>query len=258
MKLISLNAWGGKIYQPLIDFITQHSKDTDIFCFQEVFTTTSSLTEVLEYRVNLLAEITKLLQNHNGYFAPSIDNYLVGSFQKQLTDFNLSSGLAIFIHKSLKVESSGDFFLFRKRNDHNLGDFNTMPKNAQYIAFSSKKKRFIICNVHGLWNTQGKQDLPSRIAQSQKINHFLDQQKGEKILCGDFNLALNTQSVKLLENNLTNLIKKYNIQTTRNKHFPGDEKFADYTFVSPAVKVLDFKVPDIKVSDHLPMILEFS
>lgn len=258
MKLISLNTWGGKIYQPLINFIGENAKDTDIFCFQEIFDTTSNLTEVLEYRVNLLKEISKILRNHKGYFAPCIDNYLVGSFQKQFTDFNLSSGLTIFINKSLKVESSGDFFLFRKKNDHNLGDFNTMPKNAQYIIFLSEKKKFVICNVHGLWNTQGKQDLPSRIEQSQKIKNFLDNQTGEKILCGDFNLALNTQSVKILEENMINLIKKYNIQTTRNKHFPGTEKFADYTFVSPDVKVIDFQVPNIEISDHLPIILEFS
>ena len=32
-------------------------------------------------------------------------------------------------------------------------------------------------------------------------------------------------------------IKKYNIQTTRNKYFPGDDKFADYTFVSNAFEI---------------------
>ncbi|MBI2085779.1 endonuclease/exonuclease/phosphatase family protein [Candidatus Daviesbacteria bacterium] len=258
MKIISLNTWGGKIYHPLINFINKNAKDTDIFCFQEIFDTTSALTDVLGYRVNLFKEITKVLINYSGYFFPCIDNYLVGSFQKHFTDFNLSSGLAIFVKKSLKITSSGDFFVYRKKNDHKLGDFNTMPKNAQYISLSAAGKQFVICNIHGLWSTEGKYDTPSRIQQSQKVEKFLDDQKGGKILCGDLNLALNTRSLKILEENMTNLIKKYNIPTTRNKHFPGMEKFADYTFVSPDVKVIDFQVPDIEISDHLPMILEFS
>ena len=37
MKLISLNIWGGTIFEPLMKFIDKESADTDIFCFQEVF-----------------------------------------------------------------------------------------------------------------------------------------------------------------------------------------------------------------------------
>ena len=31
----------------------------------------------------------------------------------------------------------------------------------------------------------------------------------------------------------------------------------DYVFVSPEVKVIDFSVPNIEISDHLPLILDF-
>ena len=59
---------------------------------------------------------------------------------------------------------------------------------------------------------------------------------------------------------MTNLIKKYNIKTTRHKLYPGFEnnKFADFVFVSKGIKIKNFQVPNIAVSDHLPMILEFS
>ena len=86
----------------------------------------------------------------------------------------------------------------------------------------------------------------------------MDKQDGKKILVGDFNLNINTKSLTILEKKMINLIKKYNIQTTRNKHFPGSEKFADYTFVSPDIKIRSFQVPHTEVSDHLPMILQFS
>ena len=35
----------------------------------------------------------------------------------------------------------------------------------------------------------------------------------------------------------------------------GFQEFADYAFVSPGIRVVDFVVPDLPVSDHLPLIL---
>lgn len=182
MQLISLNTWGGKIYKPLINFLQKHSKDTDIFCFQEVFQTNSDIKVMYERRMNLFADLSQVLTNHQGYYCPTIKNYVIFSRSNVYhTDFNLYFGLAIFVKKDIQVQ------------DH-----------------------------------------------------------------GDFNLDINTRSIEILEENLINLIKKYNIKSTRNKHFPGQEKFADYMFVSQGVNVLNFKVPDLEISDHLPMILEFS
>lgn len=258
MKLISLNTWGGKLYQPLIKFIKENSDNTDIFCFQEIFKTNFSKKEVFGFRINLYEEIANILKAHQGYFAVSIDNYLVGNFQKHFTDYNLSSGLTIFAKKDLKIIDYGDFFLFGNKKSYNLDDFNSMPRNLQYISFITGGHEYTICNLHGIWLKEDKKDSPERLKQSKKIKSFLDGQDGKKILCGDFNLDISTKSIKILENNLRNLIKEYAIKTTRNKHFPGSEKFADYTFVSDDVSVENFTVPDIDISDHLPMIIEFS
>ncbi len=37
MKIITLNIWGGKVFEPLMNFFKEHAEDTDIFCLQEVF-----------------------------------------------------------------------------------------------------------------------------------------------------------------------------------------------------------------------------
>ena len=61
---------------------------------------------------------------------------------------------------------------------------------------------------------------------------------------------------------MRNLIKDFSIATTRNAlsygNYPESERqyFADYVFVSSGVRVLNFSVPEIEISDHLPMILE--
>lgn len=258
MKLISLNTWGGKVFEPLSSFIQKHATDTDIFCFQEVFKTTANLTKGAGFRLNLYQEIEKTLPNHQGYFAPSLDKYIAGSFQPNFVDFNLSWGLAIFIKKNIKVESAGDFFVFGKRGSFNPKDLNSLPRNTQFLTFTKNGKKFTIANLHGIWVKNTKDDTPTRFEQSRKIKEFLDKQDGEKILVGDFNLDINTKSIKILESNMINLIKEYHISTTRNSFFPGADKFADYTFTSERLKVINFQVPNIEVSDHLPMILEFS
>ncbi len=257
MKLISLNTWGGKIYQPLMIFIKNHSRDTDIFCFQEVFNTTSGITGQTGFRLNLYEEIAKTLNSHQGYFAPCLDNYIAGSFQPNFIDFNLSWGLAIFINKKIVVNSCHDLFIYGTRDSFNPKDLNSLPRNIQYINFVSGNQKFTVCNVHGIWVKGGKGDTDSRIHQSEQIRQVLDKQPGKKILCGDFNLDINTQSIKILESNMINLIKEYRIATTRNRYFPGEEKFADYTFVSSNINVINFQVPDVAISDHLPMILKF-
>lgn len=255
MKLICLNLWGGKIYHPLMDFIQKNSKDTDIFCFQEVFHTPTKNSEYARYRLNLYNEIASVLKDFRGYYAPTQDRYIfyVGFF-----DFDLSYGLAVFIRKNIEVLNKGDFFVFRKRNGMDPKNIPyTLPKNLQYINLTYKGKNIVVCNFHGIWIPMSKLDSPSRIKQSEKILKFLDTQKGEKILCGDFNLDIHTKSINILEDHMINLIKKYNIKTTRNKYFPGHEKFADYVFVSKGINVLDFQVPNFEISDHLPMLLEF-
>ncbi|MEK7616700.1 MAG: endonuclease/exonuclease/phosphatase family protein [Patescibacteria group bacterium] len=256
MKLICLNIWGGKKYEPLMDFIKKASEDTDIFCFQEVFKNSANRKENI-FRINIYNEISKILLNYNSYYASSLNNWIVTRQEVKKTKFKLSYGVSIFIKKDIKVDSYGDFFLFGGVDTFDPSDLNTLPRNAQYVTFINKGMRYIICNVHGIWNKAGKNDSPSRINQSQKIKEFLENHQGGKILVGDFNLDINTKSIKILEEDFRNLIKEYNIPTTRNKYFPGNEKFADYVFVSSEIKIMDFQVPNIEVSDHLPLTVEF-
>ncbi len=259
MKLISLNTWGGKLFEPLIEFIKENASDTDIFCFQEVFSTTSNHQTEMGFRLNLYQKLQKILPNHNSFFDPCLDNYIAGSFQKNLVDFNLSWGQVTFVSKQFTVASQGDFFVYGSKDSFNPEYENTVPRNVQFLSFVTAGERYTVCNLHGIWVRGPKIDIPARIKQSERIKTFLDQQKGERILVGDFNLDMNTQSIRILEENLVNLVKEYKIPTTRSKHYDKtDDKFADYTFVSNDVKVKSFKVPEIEISDHLPMILEFS
>lgn len=37
MKILSLNVWGGCLFDPLLQFVQDSAASTDVFCFQEIF-----------------------------------------------------------------------------------------------------------------------------------------------------------------------------------------------------------------------------
>ena len=91
-------------------------------------------------------------------------------------------------------------------------------------------------------------------------NKILEKTKDFKnvILAGDFNLRPDTKSIKMLEADMKNLIIEYGVKSTRSNLHKRPEKFADYIMVSDKIKVNNFEVIYRHVSDHLPLLLDFS
>ncbi|MDD5146993.1 MAG: endonuclease/exonuclease/phosphatase family protein [Candidatus Daviesbacteria bacterium] len=261
MKLISLNTWGGKIYQPLVAFIKNYSRDSDIFCFQEIYNTTTSVKQFHNIRANLLEELKQILPDFQVFYTPEFSGY---DSNPNPVDFDLTVGEATFIRKDINVHSFEKLPISGDGSEKILKtDFSNFPVALQCINLIIDNKSYIICNIHGTSFPGSKLDTKQRLEQSMKINNFLKRKSGAKILTGDLNLLPQTESIKILERDMKNLIKQFNIEKTRSDlspYFkkPGFQKFADYIFVSPDVNVKSFEVPEVEISDHLPMILEFS
>lgn len=254
MNLISLNIWGGRLFEPLIKFLEERSKEIDIFCFQEILYTKSERILTNGYHANIYTELEKVLRDFQGFYAPAQDGFdPVGT-----VDFDLSFGLASFVKKSIKVESTGDTFVFRQRNARQ-DDNSSIGRNLQYLSFEMNNNKYAIFNFHGLWSGGDKEDSDNRLEQSRKIKDFFGQFPNSKtILCGDFNLLPTTESLRILENGMRNLITEYQVSSTRSRFCPKPERYADYVLVSPDVKVDKFAVLEDEVSDHLPLFLSFT
>lgn len=253
MKLITLNLWGGQVYEPLMLFLKERSADIEIFCFQEImYGSEPSFTPVHKARLNLFSEIQNVLPDFTAlqYPAPEYAEY----FQSEVLPDRVRAGQAIFVKESLKVTNSGGFHTYQN-----------LPKDTVYGGKITGSCQWVeinhdltVLNLHGLWQKDtNKVDTPERIIQSQIISDFLSQQEGKKVLCGDFNLILDGKAMKLLEQSMTNLIKKFGITGTRSELYTKPEKFADYVLVSPEVEIQEFKALSDVVSDHLPLELKF-
>ncbi|MCE9628500.1 MAG: endonuclease/exonuclease/phosphatase family protein [Candidatus Vogelbacteria bacterium] len=251
MKLITLNTWGGQLAKELEAFIKNQS-DTGIFCFQEVFNNASkvnidpgsalSLVNLTNISKDFFQDIERWLPNHRGFFVDLFDNLY---------------GLAIFVKKDLAVIDHGEVLVYENPNfpdpEHADADHN---RKLQWIKINLDNKEYYIMNVHGHWTGVDKNDNPARLEQSTRIKKFVDSVSGEKILCGDFNLNPNIESVAILDEGMVNLIKTNNVTSTRTSLYTKEAKFADYIFVTPTIKVLDFKVLPEEVSDHAALLLE--
>lgn len=254
MKLITLNVWGGKLYEPLIKFLEEHSKDVDIFCFQDaLFGSKPEFTPIQNGRVNLFSEIEKVLTDFNFviYRDPE-ESY----FHGELLPLDIGCGQLIFVRKSIKILESGGFRSHEDSPYHKGGDM--VSGRCEWVRLSSEIGDITVLNMHGLWQRNSKKaDTLERLQQSEKVNQFFRSIQGKKILCGDFNLAPEGEAMRKFEDNMINLVKEYKITSTRSSHYPKEEKFADYILVSKDVVVTNFQVLSQEVSDHLPLILDF-
>ncbi len=267
MKLICLNIWGGKIYEPLMKFVREQAESTDIFCFQEVFRSPRKDVETSNgTRIHMLDEFATALPDFNYVFHPVIS----GVDNSGPVDFEIEMGQAEFVKKSIPIVSSGEAPIYSPEDDGSFDTYEFMPRNLGYFRITRANKQLTLINIHGLTHkSDNKLDNPERLEQSRAIKEFAVQaclpagrEKGDVIICGDFNILPEAESIITFSDLFTDLIKKYGIQTTRSRispwyGTPNEMKFSDYAFASPGIEITDFKVPDVEISDHLPLIIEF-
>lgn len=241
MKLLSLNLWGGRIHDPLLNFVKNH-QDIDIFCFQEIYH--NSPAKMSDNRLppslNLYTELQELLPNHQSFFRPVIKNIY---------------GIGVFVRKEIKVTEEGEVVIYNVANYSGSGGDHT--RKLQWLKCVIGGTVYYILNVHGLWTGIDKNDTPARLEQSGIIKKFMNTISDPIILCGDFNLRPDTKSIEIIAEGMNDLIKLHGIQSTRTSFYDKKEKFADYIFTTPDIVVKEFKVLPDEVSDHSPLFLEF-
>ncbi len=251
MKVLSLNTWAGRAsLENLLNFLVSHD-DVDIFCFQEIWNGGEKLIKkifpderVQEVEWNILEKLAAALPGYNYYFHPCYFDFF---------------GQAVFVKNNIDVLGEGSEFVYREKGYFSTEELGDHARDIQYVHVKTEQGVYTIINFHGLWVETGKDDTEDRLLQSENILNFIKNIQNPIIVCGDFNLNPDTESIKKFEYfGLRNLIREYNITSTRTSLYPKPNRFADYTFVSNGIKVKDFQVLPDEVSDHSPLYLEFT
>jgi endonuclease/exonuclease/phosphatase family metal-dependent hydrolase len=222
MKIISLNAWGGKQQAELKEYIHAHKASTDIFLLQEA-----------DEQIEMLRK-----SELEGWLTVAADQRLVGSRESFFNASVFKEGIVPVASGVLITSQQRVFGLWTE----------LLYQGVTYF----------ICNIHGMAMPGEKLDTEERLDQTRVTLDFLSGKPGIHIIMGDFNLFPETESILQIERaGYRNLIKEYNIETTRNEiswaKYSNKQLWADYCFVGPGIEVIDFQVPQNLVSDHLPM-----
>ena len=260
MKLISLNTWGGKLLDPLLNFIKEKSVDIDIFCFQEIFSGGEDDIKLGDKGdPDLFDKIKKTLPDYNFHYQPGALPY---RHYENIIKEKPKFGNATFFKKDIQIINHEGFLTYPPEMKAEYPLDLEAGGILLNIDIEKDDKNFSVANIHGFWGGGPKDDNLARLFQSRRVLEYLRSKKGGKILIGDFNLRPETESVLMIEKEMRNLIKENKIQTTRNPNYKEVEQYkdyiADYCFISPNLNLKDFQVlPDI-ISDHQPLYLEFS
>jgi endonuclease/exonuclease/phosphatase family metal-dependent hydrolase len=268
LRLISLNAWGGRLVDPLRHFI--RAMDPDILCLQEVTCAIDPSPDMLIFRgggddliqhADLFGEVRKILPAHSAQFFPATMGEL---FDAEGRTFKSMFGLATFVRPCLAV--LGQEVGFAHGSFDAAGGWGTppVPRNMHCLRLlnASTGKPFTIGHLHGLRELSGKADTPARAGQAEKIISMFNRVRADcdpLILCGDLNLLPGSKTFQVLQQiGLHDLVTGRGFTDTRTSWYVKQPRFADYMLVSDAVKVTGFDVmAEPEVSDHRALLLEF-
>lgn len=240
MRLVQLNAWGGRLEHQLADLLTAEA--ANLVCLQEIVSIKGDA---------LMALSLEELQAKLG---------LGHSFMSPVMSFNLMNKTAAFgnaILSEYPFEYQETIFTnleYQAAFDYDSHDYNI--RNLQHAQLNVAGQKLHLLNHHGHHVRQHKNGDAQTMRQIAQIADYLDTLDGPVILTGDFNLAPHSASLELLNSRLRNLSVEYKLKTTRNSLTTKTE-VCDYVFVNNAVTVNSFRASEVVASDHQALILNF-
>ena len=243
IKVLTLNIWRGEVFENALEFLKK--EDPDIIFLQEVYDGKESN---LPPTHRLFSVLKESFPDYSGVF---------GAAYCDITKHgNVECGNAILT--KLKIISTQNIFFDRPYRTFDEQAQTSFQDNPQTLLLARLEVQGIIINascVHGIWDLHGR-DTKRRLSM---IDTIIDRVRNEQnvILAGDFNLNPDTVAAQKIEKHLTSVFGT-TLKTTFNmkhKKSPGFATSAvDMIFVSPNIRIINKKCPDVDVSDHLPLL----
>ena len=236
-------------------------QDTDFITLQEVI---RPLDKSVKSQYASMPVIEKEIASKYPYrfFGPLWTSKKVFKNKKEVENFGgyVEQGNQIF--SKLQITNGANVFFYK--NHEYIVDITNWEKEdhgrALLVTEHLVNNRTIqVINIHGIWTSDKKGDERT-VNMCKYIVDLVQRKTHPTIIVGDFNLSPNTESIKIMNQNFTSLIDKYNIKSTRphpKDKIEKGESVIDYIFVTKDIIVRDFKVIETSISDHYPLYLEF-
>lgn len=251
LKFIQVNIYKGKYLDELLEFLKR--EDADIIAMQEV--TIGGFNFYKDKNANLFEILKKEIGVHAIYHGDLKLRGHPGSFlgNAVFSKFKIVDHQVVVLKKFKPVtldELDGKGAnIIRRQIDRHLLDA-TLDVDGRTIHAIS---------VHGAW-TAPPIDTEENLRQARLIvNHLNSLGNRPFIIGGDLNMPPNTHVIEMISKVARNLMLDSGVVGTLNPrvHEIAPRNFmVDYIFVSNHFKVKFLKVPEVDVSDHLPVVAQ--
>lgn len=242
MKIVQLNIWQGKFGKEIIGFLKAEAPD--FVCMQEV----NDLKGRAGYKFfATLDEIKEETGFEHVFMSPT--------YSSRYMERELEYGNAIL--SRLPFESTETVFTKGEYVRHfDIEEHDGEIRNLQIGKVKAGGKDLYILNHHGYRIPRSKAGDSESLRQMKLIAGKVRALNGAVIMCGDFNLSPDSESIGVIDKELTNLSAVNGLKRTYNQ-FSIVNAVCDYIFVNDRVKVQDFQMSDEVLSDHKALVLEF-
>ncbi|MFI1990611.1 endonuclease/exonuclease/phosphatase family protein [Actinoplanes sp. NPDC020271] len=263
MRITSVNAWGGALFDQLVAWLPESK--ADVVCLQEVtrtpglpgWTRFEDAHRSLPQRADLFDDVRAALPDHQAIFVasdsgPVRDDAGVGHRQ----DF----GVATLVAEHVPVVGVDSTFVHGEFTDHDEWAADDRPRVALAVRAVDRAagRNVWVVQLHGLRDPAGKGDTPARRQQAERLVALLRRLRGPKdlvVVCGDLNLLPSSETFGMLaEIGFTDLVGEAD---TRTSHYGKPVRHASYLLVSDVAAIGRFEImTEPEVSDHRALLLD--
>ena len=263
MRIVSVNAWGGAMFDQLAPWI--ETVEAEVLCLQEVtrtpgaggWTRFDDGERSLPQRANLFQDVRALRPTDQSIMLVSDAGPVTDdSGVRRRQDF----GIATFVHEEVPMVGVQTSFVHGEFVDHDDWSVEDRPRSALAVGVIDRPhdRSVAVVQLHGLRDPSGKQDTPARKEQAQRLAELIESARSEAdltVVCGDLNLLPDSETFTVLGKlGLTDLVGRAD---TRTSAYTKPTRNASYLLVSEPAAVKTFSVmAEPEVSDHRALILE--
>lgn len=248
LKVISLNMWwGGELFSALLEFLRR--EDADIVMLQEVYDGTDPSLKPSYRSMRVLDK--ELGYPYAEFGLAYIETAPAGKIPHGnaiLSKFAVKDSETLFMANPPRPD-----FEYRDTREH----WPILPAPLQIANLETPAGSVAVGNVHGVWDLDGDNYSQNRQAMTSMILELAARQPNV-IVAGDTNAKSTNRAMLELEPRLKSVFGA-EVPTTfnmRRKDNPGYATAAvDLMFVSSKIEVISKHVPDVDISDHLPLVV---
>jgi endonuclease/exonuclease/phosphatase family metal-dependent hydrolase len=241
MKILQLNIWGGRLGTQISELI--RAEEPDVVCLQEVID--------LEGKGGLFFTGLDKIKTDAGFehsdFSPSFGF----SVMKRRAQFGIATLSVLPFIKTVHIPTGLAYV-----DNFDVLDMDYNIRTLQHTEYEYCGQPLHILNHHGHHIPAHKDGNAETLRQCKLVLDYINGLTGQIVLCGDFNLQVDSASLQQLNTQLTNHVKEKAIVTTRTNLTPKTEA-CDYIFTNAQINVKEFRVLEKVASDHKALVIEF-